>query len=469
MFDAIVVGARVAGSSTATLLTRAGYRVLVLDRAALPSAKAPSTSLVHPAGLSRLRRWGLLDDVLATGSPTITHYGLRSGSADLTAALPAVDGVDYAVAPRRETLHDILTRAAADAGADVRDEVAVEGLLTGPDGEVRGIRARTANGSMFTEHARVVIGADGSNSKVARLTGAAKYDIHPVLSRSSWAYFAGVPRDGRVRTYRHDPRHAFTWPTYDGLTIAGVAWPASTAPVSEPEVEDDVLRTFAAVDPEMAERLRAGDRSTRWFSGAVPNFLRTASGPGWALVGDAGCTRDPITAAGITEALRSAELLAYLLDDALAGKRDLSAALADYTRRRDEMLVGHYEYTCDYARVADHSAEELALIQAMIRSPRHSTGMIGVFSVATPPAEFYAQESLHELLDHVPTGPDGSWRVGLVRWLARGTPGRTRAGRRLADRLIAANLGPMGKYLTGPSADRSPEPFLPRNLRKDRA
>ncbi|ASQ97983.1 hypothetical protein CGL27_37615 [Streptomyces sp. 11-1-2] len=448
MYDVIVVGARISGASTAMLLARAGYRVLLLDRAKFPGGKGAATNLVHPPGILRLKRWGLLDEVAATGCPPIHSYGLQSGPVQLMAKLPAVEGVAEAYSPERAKLDEILLEAAVKAGAELREQVALRELLTDSQGTVIGVRAETEDRTPLVEHARLVVGADGSNSTVARLVGAEKYDSHPVLNKSHWSYWADLPHDGKVRTYRHRHQHAFTWPTHDGLTIVGVALPVEDFKASPDQGRDaTVIAAFEDVDPEFAARLRETRRVDKWMTGAVPNFLRHCHGPGWALVGDAGYTRDPITAAGITDSLRGAELLVEAVEPALSGDRDLAAALADYARRRDALVGGHFRYTRDHAALADYNREELEFIRAMARSPHHGSGMVGMFATIVPPAEFYSPANIHALFEHIPPGPDPGWKIRMVRWLVRGAPRHLPPATRLADRLIAANLGSMGTFL----------------------
>ncbi|MEU3741249.1 NAD(P)/FAD-dependent oxidoreductase [Streptomyces sp. NPDC032198] len=448
MYDAIIVGARISGASTAMLLSRAGHKVLLLDRAVFPGGKAAATNLVHPPGILRLKRWGLLDELKATGCPPITEYGLRSGPVELMARLPAEDGVDEAYSPERSKLDQILLDAAVKSGAELRAGVSVRELITDDDGTVTGVRGETADRTPVVEHARVVVGADGSNSTLARLLDAPKYDAHPVLNKSHWSYWEGLPHDGRVRTYRQNGKHAFTWPTHDGLTIVGVALPvADFKATSDEERDHTVISAFEEVDPERAQLLRETKRVDRWMTGSVPNFLRLSHGPGWALAGDAGYTRDPITAAGITDGLRGAELLAAAIGSGLGGSESLSSALAGYARDRDALVTGHYRYTRDHATIANHSREELAFIQAMHRSPTHGRAMVGMFATMVHPAEFYSPDSIHALLDHLEPGAAPGWKLRMVRWLARGTPRHIPGATRTADRLVAKNLGPMGQYL----------------------
>ncbi|WP_424217692.1 FAD-dependent monooxygenase (plasmid) [Streptomyces sp. BI20] len=446
MYDVIVVGARISGSGVACLLARAGYRVLLVDRARFPSATASETNLIHPAGVAALRRLGVLDRLAGMNVPRITRYGLRSGPVSLEAELPEVDGVGYALSPPRAELDHAMVLTAVEAGAELREGTNVQELLRDDDGRVVGVAGSLKGGRTFTEKASLVIGADGKNSRVAALVGAVSYRDHPVLGKSHWTYWEGLPQDSLVRTYRGSGVHPFTWPTHDGLSIVGVARPTAGFPsgAADEEIDRLVVDAFATVDPDLSARLRDTRRAGRWLTGAVPNFLRTSHGPGWALVGDAGATRDPITASGITFALRSAELLAEQVDSALAGRVPQARALAAYGIRRDALLSDHHDYTRDYARIAPHSPEERALIEAMARSQRHARGMVGVFSTAVPPAEFYTRASFRDLFDYLNDDRRLPLSIRALRLLLDAAPGAPGA---LVDRAVAARLGPMGRLL----------------------
>ena len=171
-YDAIVVGARCAGSPTAMLLARAGYRVLVVDRTSFPSDTI-STHQVHPPGVAALRRWGLLDRLAATGCPPIDTYAFDFGPFTISGA-PGPDEDPLAYGPRRTVLDHLLVNAASDAGVEVREGFSVEEIIF-EDGRVIGIRGHRQGGRTVTEHARIVVGADGRHSLVA----------HPCQSRTS--------------------------------------------------------------------------------------------------------------------------------------------------------------------------------------------------------------------------------------------------------------------------------------------
>ena len=160
MFDAIVVGARCAGSPLAMLLARRGCRVLLVDKAKFPSDTV-STHVIWQAGLARAKRWGLLDRIVALGAPKIRTVGFDGGDFALSGTPPPADGVDYAIAPRRTLLDKVLVDAAVEAGAELREEVYVSEVVT-ESGRVTGVRGQAAGGAALDERARIVIGADGT-------------------------------------------------------------------------------------------------------------------------------------------------------------------------------------------------------------------------------------------------------------------------------------------------------------------
>src|SRR5688572_10581126 len=197
-YDAIVVGARCAGSPTAMLLARKGYRVLLVDRATFPSDTV-STHLIHHPGVASLNRWGLLDRVVATGCPPIHTYAFDFGPFTIS-GVPGIDEAPVAYAPRRTVLDEILVDAASEAGAEVREGFSVEEVLA-DHGRVIGIRGHTKEGTSVTEHAQVVVGADGRHSLVAEAVAAEQYEEKPRLQGSYYAYWSGRPWEGRFETY----------------------------------------------------------------------------------------------------------------------------------------------------------------------------------------------------------------------------------------------------------------------------
>jgi flavin-dependent dehydrogenase len=362
MYDAIIVGARCAGSPTAMLLARQGYRVLVVDRASFPSDTL-STHGIQQAGIARLRKWGLLDAVRArtpdTGVTTI-HIG---GQKILPPPDPGVpDG--KAFSPRRYILDQILLDAAVAAGAEAREEFTVDDLLF--EGyRVVGIRGHARGGKPVEERARIVVGADGKHSFVARRVGAQAYHERPTLTLAYFSYFSGV---GLTDTdlYVHPDAAVFGWPTNDNLSLIGIMRPVADARWYRADIENNMMRDIKMVVPELAQCMHAGKREER-ISGSVdlPNFFRQPFGPGWVLAGDAGYTKDPITALGISDAFRAAEQVADAIDDGFSGRRPLQEALAGYQSTRDEKAMALYQFTLDLASFKNARAQH-ELIESRI-------------------------------------------------------------------------------------------------------
>ena len=361
VYDAIVIGARCAGASTAMLLARAGHSVLLVDRARFPS-EIPHGHFIHRHGPVRLSRWRLLDRVLATGCPAITSLLVDFGDFPLAGRELVVDGVPVGLGPRRGALDGVLVNAAVEAGTELREGFVVDELVF-DDGRVVGIDGRSG-GKRVRELARFVIGADGRNSGVAKRVQAPAYDAVPTLSIWYFSYWSGVPGEA-LELYQRGRRIIFAFPTNDELHAVFVGWPAAELDTVRRNPEAALL---AAVDlfPELAERVRGGLREER-LRGAthLPNFLRRAGGPGWALVGDAGCHKDPYLALGLCDAFRDAELLADALAEALSHGSE-AKALAEYERRRNEATLADYRRNLEQAQLDPPPAEVLK-VRASLR------------------------------------------------------------------------------------------------------
>jgi 2-polyprenyl-6-methoxyphenol hydroxylase-like FAD-dependent oxidoreductase len=253
MYDVIVVGTRVAGAATAILLAREGLSVLAVDRATFPSDTL-STHQVQVPGIARLRRWGVLDGVVAAGTPATRDVRFDAGAVVLDGRMPTVDGADALYSPRRMLLDRLLVDAARVAGAEVREGFAVDELVLDA-GCVTGIRGRTRGGGPATETARLVVGADGRHSLVAKAVSARPYHVRPATSVAYYAYWDGVPLDGG-RVYARERRLMGAWPTNDGLTMTFVSAPRDEFAAFRADPEGAVLRSLDATG-ELGERVRA--------------------------------------------------------------------------------------------------------------------------------------------------------------------------------------------------------------------
>ena len=330
-YDAVVVGARCAGSATALLLARAGMRVLVLDRAH-PRRDTLSTHALMRAGVLQLDRWGVLPRIVAAGTPPVTattfHYGGRAETVALAAPL---------YAPRRPVLDTALLGAAVEAGAEARFGATVLDVERDRTGWVVGVRYRLrGDRAEHTVRAALTVGADGLRSTVARAVGAVTTWRGRAESACLYGYWPAAGAAAYEWFYRPG-RAAGIIPTNDGQVGVWTALPAARFAAERPAGLDAVFAGgLAAMRPELDATTAAlgigGPRTgpLRGFPGE-PAVLRRPHGPGWALVGDAGYFKDPLTAHGITDALRDAELLARA---AVAGH---PAAFRGYEAQRDAL------------------------------------------------------------------------------------------------------------------------------------
>jgi 2-polyprenyl-6-methoxyphenol hydroxylase-like FAD-dependent oxidoreductase len=386
-FDAIVVGARCAGAPLAMLLARRGYRVLLVDRATFPSDTV-STHLLHPLGVRALATWGLLDAVAATGCPPIDTYTFDFGPFTISGA-PGTPEAPVAYCPRRVILDQLLITAAVRAGAQFREAVVVDQVLFEQGGAV-GIRAHSKNLDSFTERARVIVGADGLGSFVARAVRADPYNEKPPLLAAYYTYWSGLPMEGRSENYIRHERGFAASPTHDGLTMVIVGWPSAELAEYKKDIAGNYLKTIDLA-PAFGARVRGAKREAQFTGMAVPNYFRKPYGPGWVLVGDSGYNRDFITAQGMTDAFLDAELCAVALDSVFSGTRSFDSAMQDYQHARDARVNSMYEFTCQLATL-EPPPPELQQLLGEIHGKQDAMDRFAQMTAGTiSPAEFFAR------------------------------------------------------------------------------
>jgi 2-polyprenyl-6-methoxyphenol hydroxylase-like FAD-dependent oxidoreductase len=393
-YDVIVVGARCAGAPTAMLLARRGYRVLVVDRATFPSDTI-SSHVVHPHGVALLREWGLLDRLRATGCPPIDTYAFDFGPFTISGS-PGTEDSPVSYAPRRTVLDKLLVDAASEVGAEVREAFTVEEILT-EDGRVIGVRGHGRGGRTVTERATVVVGADGLRSLVAKAMDPERYNEKPRLLCGYYTYWSGLPMDGRFETYIRPHRGFAAAPTHDGLTITVGGWPFAEFEANKSDVEGNFRKMFELV-PSFADRIRGAKREAHFSGTPVPNYFRKPSGPGWALVGDAGYLKDPITAQGISDAFQDAELCATALDEALSGARSFDVAMKDYQVTPDEHALPFYEFTTQLATMEPPPPQMQQVLGAVNGNQEAMDAFVRVNAGVTSPAEFFSAANLGRIL-----------------------------------------------------------------------
>jgi 2-polyprenyl-6-methoxyphenol hydroxylase-like FAD-dependent oxidoreductase len=396
MYDAIVVGARCAGSPTAMLLARRGYRVLLVDRARFPSDTV-STHIIWPHGAEVLDRWGLLERLAATGCPPVARrMTFDVGPFALVGGIAGVNRGRGGFCPRRTILDKLLVDAAAEAGAEVREAFTVEGLVWN-DGEVAGITGHTRTGGGIEELARIVIGADGRHSVVASGVRAAEYAAVVPRTTFYYSYLIGFAADD-LEQYVRDHQGAACFPTHDGLTLIAAVWPSARFHEVRSDIEGHVRKVHDSA-PTVAERMEAARREEPWVGTAgVANYFRTPFGPGWALVGDAGYEKDPLTAQGISDAFIDAESLVDAIDDGLTERRPFAAALADAHARRDARVKPMYDFTCELAKLEPPPPQMQQLIAALHGNQGATDEFFAALTGATPLPVFMSPENIGRIL-----------------------------------------------------------------------
>ena len=396
MYDVIVVGARCAGAATAMLLARKGYRVLLADKARFPSDMTMSTHLVWQAGAERLHRWGLLESVVESNCPPLDEVSLDMGAFALRGRPVAAGAVGSAYAPRRIVLDKLLVDAAVAAGVELREDFTVTGVLR--EGErVCGIRGDSAGTRGTDERARLVVGADGSNSRIAREVGAAQYNPAPHAQGTYFSYFGDVRVDGIEFVPRPD-RMVYAWSTNDGRSLIGISWCLRDFREIRHDVEKNFHAEMAQLAPDLHGRMREGRRDAPWTGGAADGFFRKPAGIGWALVGDAGLTMDPITAAGISNAFRDADLLAEAIDEGFSGRQVPDDALAQFAGQRDQASLPIYGLTNQMAALSAPPPEMLPVFAALKGNQVQTDRYFGVFAQTVPVMEFFDPANLQAIV-----------------------------------------------------------------------
>lgn len=403
MYDAIIIGARVAGASTAMLLARRGFKVLCVDRATFPSDTV-STHMITVGGSAQLRRWGLLDSIAATGCPAVTNIDLdldfpRYGHFVLSGfPEPVDDGFSAIYAPKRTVLDKILVDAAAAAGAEIREGFVVSELVFDEHGAVTGVRGHDRTGRDVVEHARIIVGADGYRSLVARAVEAPQYHQAAPKAFGYYTYWADVSVTS-LEFYTRPDMTIIAFPTHDQQAAVFVERPERHFSWFRKDVERNYRDTVAAAAPGLASRIEGGAVAHRFMgAGNRSNFFRKPGGPGWALVGDAGAHKDPITAQGITDAFRDAEFLAEAIDSAFSGPTPMQAALDNYEYRRNAALKPLYDFIVDHATMEPFDDVFQDVLAALRANPQGLRHFFGVIQNTVGWDEFFSPQNLSSLL-----------------------------------------------------------------------
>jgi flavin-dependent dehydrogenase len=397
MWDIIVVGARCAGSAVGLLAARAGLRVLLIDKAHLPSDTL-STHMIHESGIARMARWDpeLLARVRASGCPALTRSTTDLGHFAYEADHWPIDGNSAGYCPRRTVLDPILAQAAVDAGCHLRTDATMTAVIRDGD-RVVGIRTETRGGGRHEDTARLVVGADGRSSAVARAVGAREYDTKPTTTCTYYAYWA----DSRIASTVISPREGrvvVAVPTNDRLAVVTAIFPISEFGAVKSAIEQHYHQALAT-SPIVSEQLAGAVRVGRFYGTAdLPFHYRTAFGPGWALVGDAGHTKDPILARGISDAFRDAEELVRAIVEGWSGAAAPEGALAAWAADRDAATRDMYEFTFRLSLLGKTSPLMDRIYEAARTNPTLASRFHGVISGAIAYRAFFSSNDADEVI-----------------------------------------------------------------------
>ena len=336
--------------------------------------------------LKSLARWGLLDRLVSTGCPAIHTYAFDFGPITIKGA-PGTKDAPVAYCPRRTVLDQLLIEAAAEAGCEVRQGFSVGKLLI-EDARVVGIEGASEAGQSVRELARIVVGADGRNSLVAETVKPDGYHERPPLLAIYYAYWGGLPMHGRFETYVRPSRGMAAAETHDGLTMIVAGWPVAEHETLKHDIEG-AFQNIIELVPAFAERVRSAKRETRFAGAITPNFFRKPYGPGWALVGDAGYLKDPITAQGILDAFRDAERCANAVDQHLRGALAFETAMSEFQRDRDKALP-MYDLTCELAKLEPPPPDLERLLGAVHGNQKAMDAFARMNAGTMSPADFFA-------------------------------------------------------------------------------
>ena len=359
--DVVVVGARAAGAATAMLLARAGLDVLVVDRGRY-GADTLSTHAVMRAGVVQLHRWGLLDDVIAAGTPEVRTTTFTYADEEVRVTIKPSHGVDALYAPRRTVLDPILVDAARAAGASFAYGTCVTDIVRDRTGRVGGVEGRDCDGRAVRHEARWIVGADGLRSRVADAVEAPIERRGTGVTAVVYGYWSGLATDGYHWVFRPDACAGLI-PTNDDHTCVF----ASASPERIGRGGMNILREVVrAAAPAVADRGASATPpgGVRTFGGR-PGYMRVPWGAGWALVGDAGYWKDPIGAHGLTDALRDAELLARAITAVATGDATESDAFGDFHRTRNCISLPLFEVVDTIAGMGWTDAEIPGLLREL--------------------------------------------------------------------------------------------------------
>jgi 2-polyprenyl-6-methoxyphenol hydroxylase-like FAD-dependent oxidoreductase len=235
----------------------------------------------------------------------------------------------------------------------------VQEILRDGAGQVTGVRAQQG-GVQFEENARIVVGADGRNSILARVLMPEEYNYHEGKACGYYSFFTGDFDLSTSMLALRGGHGLFLFPTNDNAVCLAFEGPSERFEEIRADPLAYMQRLYDAHWPDVASKLRNSTQTERWFGlSKRPSFYRKPYGPGWALVGDAGFLKDPILGDGINDSFRDAELLARAIDAGLSGREPLDQALRAYEEERNRVTSERYTLSLELTEFGEPTPEQL--------------------------------------------------------------------------------------------------------------
>jgi flavin-dependent dehydrogenase len=410
--DVVIIGARLAGACAAAHLAAAGLRVVALDRSRFPS-DALSTHLLFPDGVDELRRMGALRAILAANPTRSPWLELSTNGQALVERWRAAGPIDYCMCVPR-TIQDVeLVAAARRAGADVRERHRLVDVLW-RGGRACGVRYADAGGTQHELYADLVIGADGRRSAVAAAVGAfrpyrASRNGRGLVFRYADDPMFGTREGATIYQWRDGESFAMLFPSAPSPKMLLLFMGAASEVAEAGADPDGYWRRKLGEHPAMARRVAGATNLSRLHAyGDTSAYFRASSGPGWALIGDAGHFKDPVIGQGQRDAMWSGRRLAEVVTPVLGGPTGLDLALRRWEAERDAECLHSYHFANLDTAVRPVSPVLVELVRRGARTPEPGIG--DLFGRARTLAQVL---SLRQLA------------TGLAGALRRGSPAQT--------------------------------------------
>jgi flavin-dependent dehydrogenase len=378
--DVVVVGARVSGAPAAIELARMGRRVIAFDGATFPSDTL-STHVIEPSCVAELKALGALDRILASGTPQIPYFVVNHGGYEPRLTWTAVDGIDYCMCPRRPTLDLALVEVAKEAGVEVREATKVTELIWA-GGRVAGVRWKDREGQVGETLCKLVVGADGRRSTIAELVGAKDPYRRHENGRGLVFMYADDPMGPADRKSLYQWRIGDTlgmfFPTDDDGALVLFMGPKEDVP----KFGQDLAYWNHMLDQNrcLKERVAGGAPRTKLRKAADTfSYFRRSSGPGWALVGDAGHFKDPVIAQGIRDAIYHGRRLGQAAGETLDDAPWLDRRLYEWELQRDRECMPSYYFGLRLTKTHPVSAIEVEMFRDLAADDSQARGLADVF------------------------------------------------------------------------------------------